>query len=68
MKVLLEATKKAFDFVAVAADFFIHFRQFQPAGMAGNHGFEAMFGTVDAVFVAVVGGVGQHLVRLQVVE
>ena len=45
-----------------------HYRRFQPAGVAGNHGFDAVFGAVGAGCVAVVGSVGQYLARLQVVE
>ena len=64
--VLLEAAKKALDFVAVAVGFLVHCQGFYPVGMAGNDGFDALFGAIGAGCVAVVSRVGQHFARLQV--
>ena len=66
--VLLKTAKKAFDFVAVTVRFGVHFRQLHPSRVAGNHRLDAMFGTVGAVFVAVIGRIGQDFAGLQLFQ
>ena len=65
---LLETAKKAFDFVAVAVGFRVHRGWFEAIGTAGDNGFNAILSAIGAVFVAVVGRVGQHFARLQALE
>ena len=62
---LLEAAKKAFDFVAVAAGLCVHRPGFGSARVAGNHGFNPVFSAIGAGFVAIVGCVSQHFSRPQ---
>ena len=62
--ILLKTAKKAFDFVAVAVGLRVHRGRFEAIGTAGDNGFNTILSAVGAVFIAVVGRIGQHFTQL----